>query len=137
MRHRVLVVDDEPIIRRVLLRELRAGFEVVTARDGEEALLLFAEQQPSAVVADRRLGGELDGIAVLRAVRDFAPMCVRVLISGCVDDVTVSQAVGEAVVHAFVPKPWERGQVRAVLEKALGVRPGPSVLDGHAMNGDG
>jgi response regulator RpfG family c-di-GMP phosphodiesterase len=137
MRPRVLVIDDEPIIRRVLERELRAGFDVLAAQDGEEALLLFAEQQPSAVVADRRLGGELDGVAVLRAVRNLAPMCVRVLISGCVNDVTVSRAIGETVVHAFVSKPWQRGQVRAVLEKALGVRPAPASLDGHPMTGEG
>ena len=134
---RVLVIDDEPIIRRVLVRELRAGFDVVTAKDGEEALLLFAEQHPSAVVTDHRLGGELDGVAVLRAVRDFAPMCVRVLISGCASDATVRQSVGDAVVHTFVPKPWERGQVRSVLEKALGVRPVPAVLDGHLVNDEG
>ena len=67
---RLLVVDDEPSIRELLTASLRfAGFEVVPAADGAEALRLAEQQRPDLVVLDVMLP-DLDGFAVVRRLRE-------------------------------------------------------------------
>ena len=62
----LLVVDDEPAVRRVLSMRLQlSGYRVVCAEDGEQALELFASEQPDLVVLDVMMP-KLDGFAVCR-----------------------------------------------------------------------
>ena len=66
---RVLVVDDEPIVRDVLARYLsREGFEVGTAADGESALKTFSDTEPDLVLLDLMLP-RVDGLEVFRRIR--------------------------------------------------------------------
>ena len=63
-RATLLVVDDEPAVRRVLVMRLQmAGYRVLCAEDGEEALALFHREQPDLVVLDVMMP-KLDGFAV-------------------------------------------------------------------------
>ena len=65
----LLVIDDDPVIRETLARELAlAGFETLTARDGEEGKDLFARHDPDLVITDLAMP-RADGMAVLAAVR--------------------------------------------------------------------
>jgi two-component system response regulator MprA len=67
---RILVVDDEPQLRRALERALKLeGYEVLLAGDGEEALAAVAGKRPDAVVLDV-LMPKLDGLGACRALRD-------------------------------------------------------------------
>nr|WP_093120077.1 phosphate regulon transcriptional regulator PhoB [Salinihabitans flavidus] len=65
----VLVVEDEPAQREVLYYNLQAeGFEVVTAADGDEALLLVEEEAPDIIVLDWMLPG-ISGIEICRQLK--------------------------------------------------------------------
>jgi DNA-binding response OmpR family regulator len=65
----LLVIDDDPAIRETLARELAlAGFETLTASDGEEGKNLFARHDPDLVITDLAMP-RADGMAVLAAVR--------------------------------------------------------------------
>src|SRR5438477_8121790 len=65
----VLVVDDEPIVRDVVVRYLeRDGFRTLTASDGDTARALIEEREPSLVVLDLMLPGT-DGLALCRWIR--------------------------------------------------------------------
>src|SRR5512137_1145310 len=69
MSARVLVVDDEPSIVELLAYNLkRANYEVVIARDGEEALAKARQSQPDLIILDLMLP-RLDGLEVCRALR--------------------------------------------------------------------
>ena len=69
----VLVVDDDPIVRDVLLRYLaRDGLSVDIAADGQSALAAFEAQQPDLVVLDLMLP-RIDGFEVFRRIRDRDP----------------------------------------------------------------
>lgn len=65
----VLVVDDDPSIRRALRAELEAaGYEIAEAADGEEGTRLFAEMEPDLVLTDLAMPGT-DGFDVIAAIR--------------------------------------------------------------------
>ena len=71
MTKRILVVDDEDTIREVLglcLRKL-AGWQVLTASSGQEALMIAQTAQPDAILLDLRMP-DMDGIAVLYKLRE-------------------------------------------------------------------
>ena len=75
----VLVVDDDPKIVRLVRTYLeREGFAVVTAMDGRTALQVIREQPPQLIVLDLMLP-ELDGLALLRIVREDSDMPVLML----------------------------------------------------------
>ncbi len=80
MSPRVLVVDDEPKLVKLVRAVLQAdGFEVETATNGEEALRQVEETQPDLVLLDILLPGELDGYQVCRRIRECSPVPVIML----------------------------------------------------------
>jgi two-component system KDP operon response regulator KdpE len=76
---RILVVDDEPQIRRALRTALAGhGYDVTLAEDGREALVRIASTQPQVIVLDLVMPG-LDGLEVLRETRTWSSVPVIVL----------------------------------------------------------
>jgi two-component system response regulator FlrC len=115
MRGPALVVDDEPTVRRLLADALqRAGVEVLTAADGEEALAVFAEARPPLVVTDLRMP-RMDGLALARAVRALAPETAIVAVTGYTED------AGDLVEQGghVLTKPFTLAELRAVLARVL------------------
>lgn len=113
----VLVVDDEPQIRRALGTNLRArGYDVVLAASGEEALTLAAERHPDVVILDLGLPG-IDGIEVVRGLRGWASMPIVVLSvrEGEADKV----AALDAGADDYVTKPFGMNELLARLRAAL------------------
>jgi two-component system KDP operon response regulator KdpE len=79
MPGRILVIDDEPQITRVLRAALSAqGYDVRTANDPEEALQVFREWPPDLVITDLMMPG-LSGVDVTRAIRTHASTPVLIL----------------------------------------------------------
>ena len=76
----VLIVDDEPTIVEVVARYLeRAGYHTRTAANGEQALEAAAQQRPDLVVLDLMMPG-IDGLHVMRRLRDQASEPVGVIL---------------------------------------------------------
>ena len=120
----VLVVDDEPQIRRALRTSLEAhGFHVDTAGTGEEAVLRIADGPPDVVFLDLGLP-DLDGNEVIRRVRAFSDVPVIVL---SVRDRQVDKVAAlDAGADDFVTKPFGMEEVLARLRVVLRhSRPGP------------
>jgi two-component system KDP operon response regulator KdpE len=79
MPGRILVIDDEPQITRVLRASLSSqGFDVRTANDPEEGLRLFADWPPDLVITDLMMPG-LSGVEVCRAIRASSSTPILVL----------------------------------------------------------
>jgi two-component system NtrC family sensor kinase len=80
--HRVLLVDDEEGIRKVVSIALKdAGYEVWTAENGEQGLDLFRRQQPPLVLTDIKMPG-IDGIEVLRRIKELETDSEVIIITG-------------------------------------------------------
>jgi DNA-binding response OmpR family regulator len=82
MKHRILVVDDDELVRTGLATDLaREGYLVETAAGGEEALAALSRQAVDLVICDLVLG-DLDGIDVLRHIKAKWPETAVVMITG-------------------------------------------------------
>jgi DNA-binding response OmpR family regulator len=125
---RILVVDDEPNIRKVVTSYLRAdGFEVLEAADGDAALAAAAGVAPDLVILDVMLPGR-DGIEVLRELRRTSDVYVIMLTARADEtDRLVGLSVGA---DDYVTKPFSAkelvARVKAVLRRR---REGPSGPD--------
>jgi two-component system KDP operon response regulator KdpE len=116
-RRRVLVVDDEPLIRRALTATLdAAGYDVTTAADGAGALTAAALRQPDAVVLDLRLP-DMDGVEVCRRLREWTD--VPVIILSALDAETEKIDALDAGADDYVTKPWSAGELLARLRASL------------------
>lgn len=101
---RLLVVDDEPAVRRILDTRLRlAGYTVILAADGEEALSRFYREQPDLVVLDVMLP-KLDGFGVCRQIR--AESTVPIIIVSALDKPNEKVAGLELGADDYLPKPF-------------------------------
>jgi two-component system KDP operon response regulator KdpE len=80
MKEKILVVDDEPKVVRLVSAVLKAiGYEVIAAVSGESALEMVALEQPDLVLLDVRLPGGMDGYEICRRVREFSDVAVIML----------------------------------------------------------
>ena len=80
MGEKILVVDDEPRVVRLVSTVLRAmDYQVVAASSGESALEMLALEQPDLVLLDIRLPGGLDGYDVCHRIREFSDVAVIML----------------------------------------------------------
>jgi DNA-binding response OmpR family regulator len=119
---RVLVVDDEPIVREVLARYLHAeGFDVSVAADGIEGLATFERTRPDLVLLDLMLP-RMDGFEVFRRIREMAhPAVIMLTARGDETDRVVGLELGA---DDYVAKPFSPrevvARVRAVLRRAGG-----------------
>lgn len=116
---RVLVVDDDTLMREVLKALLREeGFIVAgEARDGQSALAQIDRAQPDLVCLDVNMPG-MSGLDVLKAIKTKSSDCRVVMISSDSSIATVREAVGFGAV-GFIVKPFKAGRVGAALRAAM------------------
>ena len=117
---RVLIVDDEPAIVRLVRDYLeRAGFDVSTAANGEEALQLFTRERPDLVILDLTLP-LMDGLDVARAMRRAGDVPIIMLTARTEEADRVAGL--ELGADDYVTKPFSAreivARVRAVLRRA-------------------
>src|SRR5712671_7286852 len=120
-KQRILVVDDEPQITRVLRRSLMShGYEVRTAADGAAALQTFGDWPPDLVLTDLSMPN-IDGLQLCRNLRTISQLPIIVLsVKG--EETTKVQAL-DAGADDYVTKPFGMDEllarVRAQLRRAM------------------
>ena len=112
----VLVVDDEPAIRRIMRRILEhRGWGVVEAESGSEAIAIVEGREDLAVaLVDYSMPG-LDGVAVLQRLSVIAPGLPVVVMSGYREE-----SASMAGAAGFLAKPFDSGGLVATVEAAAG-----------------
>ena len=113
----ILVVDDEPQIRRLLTLTLEAnGYRVATAEKGREGLLLAAQQPPALMLLDLALP-DLPGIEVLQRLREWSTLPVVIL---SVQDAEADKVAAlDLGADDYVTKPFNSGELLARVRVAL------------------
>lgn len=120
MNERILVVDDEPQIARVLRRSLAArGYEVQVANDGEEALVTFNSWRPDLVITDLSMP-QMSGLELCRKLRTITRAPIIVLSVKGEERVKVEAL--DAGADDYITKPFGidelLARVRATLRRA-------------------
>jgi DNA-binding response OmpR family regulator len=123
-------VDDEQGIRFFLEKTLsKAGHAVTTAGSGEQALEALRDKRFDLMMLDLRLGGRVDGLRVLEAVRWRWPSTVVIMLTAH-GSLETAQAAIEEGVDGYLLKPVEPSEVRDAVEDALERR--RRVVESHA-----
>lgn len=116
-RAKILVVDDEVAVRRILTTRLSmAGYHVVIACDGEEALEVYQAESPQLIVLDVMLP-KLDGYGVCRELRKFSDVPIIMLSAlGTIADRITGLDLGA---DDYIPKPFSPKELEARIQTIL------------------
>jgi len=115
---RILIVDDEESTRELFAELLqRWGYSVEQTPDGHGALKLAAETHPDVIISDLVMP-KLDGLALVRALREDHPDTPVVIITGKGTIDAAVEAVREGVFD-FVEKPLDPARLKVILQRAL------------------
>lgn len=121
MAARILVIDDDPLVRATLRALLEGeGYEVTIAVDGENGLEAFRRHTPDLVITDIVMP-EVEGIETIRQMREIAPNLPILAISGggrgvSLDYLRMAQRLGATEVLA---KPFEAEELVGVVARCL------------------
>ncbi|MCF6095438.1 response regulator [Thermovorax subterraneus] len=117
-KNRILVVDDQVWVRRMLLEALQfQGYEVFGASSGFEALKLAAEKKPDLAVIDMAIPG-MDGLTLLSMLREINLNLQGIMISGDGEKKSVKKAL-EGGAFAYLVKPFDISSLENLIKKAL------------------
>ncbi len=106
-KHRILLVDDEEIIRLALKTILtRHGFETDAAADAFEGLALMDQHTYSVVISDHKMPG-MSGLEFLAQVKTLCPQTTRILTTVSFNISSHIDEINRAEVFQFIIKPWE------------------------------
>lgn len=119
-KQKILIIDDDPSLRRVLEYNLQQdGHQVHAAASGEEGLRLFDEHAPPLVITDLKMSG-MDGFAILREIKKRSPETLVMIITafGAVETAVEAMKLGA---YDYITKPFNRDELKLVVRKALQV----------------
>jgi DNA-binding NtrC family response regulator len=118
MKRRILVADDEKNMRWVLAQALEpAGYDVVEAADGKEALAAVAEQEPDVMVLDHRMPAP-DGMEVLQRLRAKGHRFPIIMLTAHGNVQTAVEAM-KAGASEYLTKPFDLDELKLSIDKAL------------------
>lgn len=116
----VMILDDEPIVCERLRSTLeKVQLDIETFTDPREALRRFSEKKFQVLITDLKMR-ELDGIEILKRVKQVSPETQVIIITGFA---TVEKAKEALKIGAydFIAKPFKLSQLRDLVVKALGL----------------
>jgi len=117
-KHRILVVDDEEIIRQLLVRTFgENGYHVETAKDAEEALKSIKGDSFNLLIMDLKMP-KIDGMDALKEIKDVNPYIEVIIITGYP---TIELAVAAVKIGAFdfICKPFDLEQMKTTVGRCL------------------
>ena len=115
----VLIVDDSAFMRmRCVATVKEEGYETVEAGDGVEAVAVYKQEQPNAVLLDITMPN-MDGLEALRQIMAFDSNAKVAMVTAMGQQGMVMEAM-KAGARDFVVKPFEPDRVKATLKKLLG-----------------
>lgn len=121
-RYSVMIVDDNEDVRRLLRKVLEAaGYDIIEAGDGSEAMSLVAETVPDLVLMDIRLPGEMDGMETTSHLKQDPRMkrVPIVALTASVMERDQQQAIA-AGCSGFIGKPVDVTSLPGMVEQFIG-----------------
>ena len=117
-KHRILVVDDDESLRRVMQMQLEeAGYEVLVACQGADGLNLIEDITPDLVITDLKMPG-ISGLDLLRKLREAYPETTVIMITAFGTVSTAVEAM-KAGAYDYITKPVDYEQFILVVNRAM------------------
>lgn len=118
---KILIVDDQPDIRRLIHLTLGKRYEIHEASNAAEAMVIAAKQKPDAIILDIMMPGNMNGMDVLKQVKADAALkgsfVVMVTAKGQQSDFELAINAGA---DAYLIKPFSPLQLMALLQEHFG-----------------
>ncbi len=118
MNSKILIVDDEAPIRRLLEKVFYKEYEVFCAADAFEALEIFKTHNISLVISDQRMPG-MSGVELFEEIIKTHRETFRILISGYIVKDELKYAMKNGLIHKFISKPWNLKELKITVAEAL------------------
>lgn len=117
---KILIVDDQPDIRRLIHLTLGKSYELIEAGDGATALEMVHASQPDAVILDVMMPGEFDGFEVLKQIKgDPALSAIFVVMVTAKGQSSDFEAGIRAGADGYLIKPFSPLQLKNLLQEHL------------------
>ena len=121
-RGKILFVDDDPNILSALKREiLFSDIQSAAARNAGEALQMLMQQDFDIIVSDYRMAG-VDGMQLLKQVKEKFPSVYRIIFSGFIDHNILMRSLTHGWASIFFTKPWKSETLVKKLEQVLKIK---------------
>ena len=119
----ILIVDDDSLITTSLkgLFALETDYEVLTFNDPRAAEREAARRPIDVVISDFLMPG-MNGVELLKRVREHQPEAVRILLTGFADKENAIRAINEVALYQYVEKPWDNDDLLLLIRNALSER---------------
>src|ERR1043165_8866024 len=118
MAYKIMIVDDEPVNLRTLMRLLREDYEIVVAESGQEALQLLQQHNIALLISDQRMPG-MTGIELMKKTVALRPQMVKILLTGYTDVGALIESINCGLVYRYLTKPWNNDDLRLTVSRAL------------------
>lgn len=118
MKHKILIVDDEPANLRMLERLFREDYEPVTAGSGAEAIELLSHFNVAVIISDQRMPG-MTGIEFLTRAAEMRKQTVRIILTGYTDVADLVAAINSGVIYKYITKPWVNVDLVQTVQRAV------------------
>ncbi len=116
---RILVVDDEPKIVRVLKRLLKElAYDIDYFESSLQAKEAVKQAEYSLILSDNMMP-DLSGLDLLRFAQQLYPECQRLLLTGATESNQAIKAFNDGVINRFIPKPWDNKELMEYINEAL------------------
>jgi signal transduction histidine kinase len=119
-KYTLLYVDDEESNLRIFRDTFRRDFNVFTALSAKEGIEILDNNKIDLVLSDQRMP-EMTGVEFLKYSLEQHPGLHRILITGYSDMDAIGKAINHAHVFQYVQKPWNKDNLLAIINNALGL----------------
>lgn len=117
MEQKIMIVDDEENVRRMVAEAFSGVYTVITTADGAEAVKLIESERPALVFLDIRMPG-LSGLEVLKTVKEKGSGAIIWMLTGEEDLETASTAL-QLGAAGYLTKPFEVARLRQIAASAI------------------
>ena len=114
----ILYVDDEPQNLFTFRYAVEDRFNVLTARNGFEAMRVLEREDVAVLMCDQRMP-EMTGIEVCRRAREIKPDAVRIIVTAYADMQAAIDAINQGQVLRYLTKPWQNDELVEVLQSGI------------------
>jgi DNA-binding NtrC family response regulator len=119
MSHRVLILDDEAVARRMMRTAAAKHYDVAVAGSVLDAFNLLDPHDPPAVIVADHVMPDMTGTEFLACCEKICPLSARVLLTPCADRAGSSASGGRSRAFHVLPKPVTSGELLATLDEAV------------------